>query len=135
MKIKYEFVNEVVEIEVSKEWGDVVKQMNNDDYNNEKMETRRHLSLDACNDKDSWLVDPVSDIEDSPANTTFGFRNERLEHALSKLTDTQRNAVLGVYRDGYSARAYAAKVGVHESAVSRCLDRALKKIKKRFDEM
>ena len=38
MKIKYEFANEVIEIEVSDEWGMIVLEMDRLNYNNDKKE-------------------------------------------------------------------------------------------------
>ena len=67
MKIKYEFANEVIEIEVSDEWGMVILEMDRLDYNNDKKETRRHLSLDTGFDQGSWLMSDEHDPEQGRA--------------------------------------------------------------------
>ena len=48
MKIKYQFATETVEIEVSDDWGNLVIDLDRQEYNNDHKETRRHLSLDAA---------------------------------------------------------------------------------------
>lgn len=49
MKIKYEFANETVEIEVDEEWGNLLIDLDRQEYNNDHAETRRHCSLNALN--------------------------------------------------------------------------------------
>ena len=48
MKIEYKFVTGAVEVEVSNEWGTLLVDMDRQEYNNDHKETRRHISLDAC---------------------------------------------------------------------------------------
>ena len=56
MKIKYEFANEVIEIEVSDEWGMVILEMDRLDYNNDKKETRRHLARSQHFEECRWSL-------------------------------------------------------------------------------
>ena len=42
MKIKYAFADETVEIEVSEEWGNILIDLDRQEYNNDHAETRRH---------------------------------------------------------------------------------------------
>lgn len=56
MKIKYEFANETVEIEVDELWGNVLVDLDRQDYNIDHKETRRHCSLEAL-DLDTSLED------------------------------------------------------------------------------
>ena len=46
MKVKYQFVNETVEIEVDKDWSAVITELDRKECNNNKTETRRHCSFD-----------------------------------------------------------------------------------------
>lgn len=46
MKIKYEFANEAVEIEVEEKWATIVLDLDREEYNDNHRETRRHCSLD-----------------------------------------------------------------------------------------
>ena len=48
MKIKYEFVDGDVELEVSDEWASVLAELDRLERNNDKKEKRRHYSLEAC---------------------------------------------------------------------------------------
>ena len=58
MKIKYEFANETVEVEVSEEWGSIVVDLDRQEYNANHRETRRHCSLEAYN-LDDALIPPM----------------------------------------------------------------------------
>ena len=42
MKIKYEFANEAVEIEVEEKWATIVLDLDREEYNGNHRETRRH---------------------------------------------------------------------------------------------
>ena len=53
MKIKYQFATETVEIEVTENWGNVIVDLDRQEYNNNHTETRRHCSLEALNLDDS----------------------------------------------------------------------------------
>ena len=56
MKIKYEFVaEETVEIEVSEEMYEELKELDRREYNNNHRETRRHSSLDTGLEHSEWL--------------------------------------------------------------------------------
>ena len=48
MKIQYKFANESVEIEVSDEWGEILIDLDRQEYNNDHKETRRHYHLEGC---------------------------------------------------------------------------------------
>ena len=62
MKIKYQFVNESVEIEVDEEWANVVIELDRLEHNSNQTETRRHCSLEALNLDDAYLPSDV-DVE------------------------------------------------------------------------
>lgn len=46
MKIKYEFATETTEIEVNEEWATILIDLDKQEFNNNRRETRRHNSLD-----------------------------------------------------------------------------------------
>ena len=48
MKIQYKFANESVEIEVSDEWGEILIDLDRQEYNSDHKETRRHYHLEGC---------------------------------------------------------------------------------------
>ena len=47
MKIQYKFATETVTIEVDDRWGELLVDLNRQEYNNDHKETRRHSSMDA----------------------------------------------------------------------------------------
>lgn len=63
MKIKYQFADETVEIEVSEEWGNVLIEFDRRERNNNRRETRRHESCSGDNNKMNTLEDRKTDIE------------------------------------------------------------------------
>lgn len=63
MKIKYEFANEAVEIEVEEKWATIVLDLDREEYNDNHRETRRHCSLDALNLDDTLLPSDVDVFE------------------------------------------------------------------------
>ena len=103
MKIKYEFANEVIEIEVSDEWGMIVLEMDRLNYNNDKKETRRHLSLDTGYDLGSWLMSDEYD----PCRI-----------------------VQAVCFEGMSITEFAKRKGISQPAASQRLKTAKKRLKK-----
>ena len=56
MKIKYQFINESIEIEVSDEWGELLIEFDRQDHNNDRRETRRHTTLDNGYGDGEWLA-------------------------------------------------------------------------------
>ena len=93
MKIKYQFATETVEIEVSDDWGNLVIDLDRQEYNNDHKETRRHVSLDAAE-----FEGEVFAVED-PSMESFA-DNYDLQQAIAKLTDNQRRIIIGHYFEG-----------------------------------
>ena len=48
MKIKYEFADGDVEVDVPNEWASILVELDRLERNNDKKERRRHYSLDSC---------------------------------------------------------------------------------------
>ena len=55
MKRTYHFVNESKEVEIEEKWGQVLKELDRLEYNNNHRETRRHSSLDDPDGKGSHI--------------------------------------------------------------------------------
>ena len=125
MKIKYQFATETVEIEVSDDWGNLVIDLDRQEYNNDHKETRRHVSLDAAE-----FEGEIFAVED-PSLESFA-DNYDLQQAIAKLTDNQRRIIVGHYFEGVSYVALAAELGISEAAVRQAANRALKQIQKNF---
>lgn len=81
MKIKYEFTNETVEIEVDEEWGNILVDLNRQEYNINYKETRRHYSLDACQFEGADFAVENEELDALFAEPTAA---ERLHTAISK---------------------------------------------------
>lgn len=129
MKIKYEFVNETVEVEVDEKWGKVLMELDRIEYNNDKKETRRHLMLNLSKDATAWVIennDPEEEIIEM-MNYVNDFRL-----ILSVLNDSQRKLIGALFVKGLSQEEYAEIAGVERTAVTHQLRRIRKKLKKFF---
>ena len=125
MKIKYQFATETVEIEVSDDWGNLVIDLDRQEYNNDHKETRRHVSLDAAE-----FEGEVFAVED-PSLESFA-DNYDLQQAIAKLTDNQRRIIVGHFFEDISYVDLAKELGVTEAGVRQAANRALKQIQKNF---
>ena len=135
MKIRYEFVNgDIVEIEVDQKIGTVVLELEKEEKRNNHTETRRHSRLDCSDDKSSWQIDPQQGEEEETlvrcGGKTFCHNDKRLENALDKLTNKQRELALEHIVKGVSVEEYAKEHGLTERAVWALKKRVIEKIKK-----
>ena len=127
MKIEYKFVTGAVEVEVSNEWGTLLVDMDRQEYNNDHKETRRQISLDACQYEGATF-----------ATEDFGFdavldRDEAkklVAAALPRLTEAQCHLIHALYFEGVPPKVYAKQQGISDAAVSKMKTAALKKMKK-----
>lgn len=126
MKIKYEFATETVEIDVEEQWANIVLDLDRQDFNVDRKETRRHCSLEAYNLDDSLLP---SD-EDLVGDVIRNQENERLYWAIGMLTPEQQDLVKAIFFEGVSVSDYAASHGVSQPAISQKKETAIKKLKK-----
>jgi RNA polymerase sigma-70 factor (ECF subfamily) len=122
LKIKYEFCNETVEIEVDDEWGAVVLDLNRQEHNINQTETRRHCSLEAYN-LDETLLPSEEDVSLKAIN------KNSLEIALPVLTPRQRYLIQKVFFEGFGYTELALLEGKNESAIRHAVNRALKVMK------
>lgn len=126
MRIKYAFANETVEIEVSEDWGNILIDLDREEYNVDHKETRRHCSLDALNLDDAYLPSDV----DVLAEVIRGTDAEKLRHAISQLEPYQQELIKSFYFDDVPISTYAQSHGITQSAASHQKTTALKKLKK-----
>ena len=97
MEIKYEFVTgEVLEIEVEDALGEVLLEFDRRERNNDRRETRRHMSLDGMDFEGEWFVSS----EDTEGAALCQEDMGRLARALEMLSPEQRELVLTVYFKG-----------------------------------
>lgn len=126
MKIKYEFVDGDVELEVSDEWASVLAELDRLERNNDKKEKRRHYSLEACTYEGAEYA-----VEDKGISALFGGLGdaERLNEALTYLSSKQQALIRAIYFEGVTVNEYAKKEGVDHSAISHRLRTIYKKLK------
>ena len=125
---RYHFSNgETISIEIPDDWGEILIDMDRQEYNNNHKETRRHYSLEGkvYEGKDYAVEDPG--LEALFAGPTD---EERLRAAIQKLDPDQQAMIRAIYFEGVSVNDYAARMGVTQSAISHRLQTVKKKLKK-----
>ena len=127
MKIQYKFATETISIDVPDDWGEILIDLDRQEYNNEHKETRRHYSLEGkvYEGMDYAVEDPG--LEALFADPTD---EERLRTAIQKLDPDQQAMIRAIYFEGVSVNDYAARMGVTQSAISHRLQTVKKKMKK-----
>ena len=126
MKIRYQFATETVEVEVSEELGNIIVDLNRQEYNNHHKETRRHCSLDAFN-LDDALFPSEEDIE---AEVVAKDQYNRLYAAIALLEPQQKELVRQVFFEDRKIVDIAAEEGVSEAAIRNRLKRITQHLKK-----
>ena len=128
MKIKYEYVNETVEIEVDEKWAAVLEELDRQEFNNNQTETRRHVSH-SYGDDGEWMiedVDPEETIIEMISTT------EKTKRLFKVLNEKQRRLIRDLYVIGLTQAECAEKYGVKQAAIAQQLATIKKKIKKFF---
>lgn len=128
MKIKYEFANETIEIEVEEEWADIVIELDRQEYNVNHKETRRHCSLEAYNLDDALLP---SD-EDVERDVIADEDKKRLYKAIAALTPDQQELVRRIYFNNERLADIAREQGVSRAALTNRMNRIVSSLKKFF---
>ena len=125
---RYHFSNgETISIDVSDDWGEILIDLDRQEYNNDHKETRRHYSLEG---KVYEGMDYA--VEDSGLEALFAgpTDEECLRTAIQQLTPAQQEMVQAIYFENVSVNDYAARMGVTQSAISHRLQTVKKKLKK-----
>lgn len=125
---RYHFSNgETISIDVSDDWGEILIDLDRQEYNNDHKETRRHYSLEGkvYEGMDYAVEDPG--LEALFAGPTD---EECLRTAIQQLTPDQQEMVQAIYFENVSVNDYAARMGVTQSAISHRLQTVKKKLKK-----
>lgn len=127
MLIKYAFLDgTTTEVEVSEKIGTVVLDLDRQEYNANHRETRRHCSLEAF-DLDGNLLPSKDDVE---MDFIKSEENGRLYAAISQLNPRQQKLINSLYFEGRKVTDLAKEEGVHWTAITHAVERALKKLKK-----
>ena len=126
MRIRYQFATETVEVEVSEELGNIIVDLDRQEYNNHHNETRRHCSLDAFN-LDDALFPSEEDIE---AEVVAKDQYNRLYAAIALLEPQQKELVRQVFFEDRKIVDIAAEEGVSEAAIRNRLKKITQRLKK-----
>ena len=89
------------------------------------------LSLDGFTDSEGnpldFIVDETVNIAETAVNAVMV---DRLNAALSFLSDSERELIQALFFDGLSERAYAGKKGVSQTTIGRRKNKILARLKK-----
>ena len=133
MKIHYEFLADkdgkrnYTDIEVSEELAIVIFDLEKDEFNNNRAETRRHESYSDMNDKSDKLTDKNADIE----AVVFGnIESEKLHTAIKHLLPQQKELVYKIFFKDMKIADIARNEGVSHEAVRKRLKKIYKILEK-----
>ena len=128
MKIKYQFANETVTIEVEDQWATVLVDLDREEYNDNHRETRRHCSLDALN-QDDTLIPSDTNVE---ADILTKCDYEQLYKAISALQPQQRELVVRVHFGGEKLADIARAEGVSKAALTDRMKKIYRSLEKKL---
>ena len=126
-KYRYGFVDGTEEIEISEEWAAVLREMDREELNGNRRETRRHTSLEIL-DYEGEVFAAAGDAETA---LLLKESEEEVETALSNLTEIQRRRVK-MRMEGRSYREIAMLENISVMSCQESVMAAAKKIKKIF---
>ena len=128
MKIQYSYCDgQSISIEVEDGLGEIIIQLEKDEYNGNRRETRRHESYSDDNDKRDTLVDPEADVESDVVRFA---ENNRLYQAVQALQPKQQELVRQIYFENRKVVDIARQQGVTEGAVRDRLRKIHERLKK-----
>ena len=127
MKIRYEFATETVEIEVDDEIGTIITELDRQDYNTNRKETRRHCFLDALDYEGECFA-----FNDEALAALFEDESpeDKLPGAIAKLQPQQRELLYKVLNKKEKLVDIAKSEGVSKAAISRRMDKIYSSLKK-----
>lgn len=145
MKITYTSVTgQIQEIEVTDDWGAIVLDLDRQEKNLNRKETRRHTALDSYD-----YIDADADSNPRLSRDAFEYRNrictdsaeivadlegkytqQHIREAVTKLKHAQRDLITAIYFNGMSVNDYAKREGVDHSAISHRLQTSYRHLKK-----
>ena len=128
MKIEYRFVTgEKAAIEINGDFEEIILELDKEEYNWNRKETRRHKSL-SLSDKSIENMSLSSDICD---DVFKNFDKEKLHNAISRLKPNEQELLHKVYLDldKINITKYANSLGVKPTVLWKRLERIRKKLK------
>lgn len=129
MVIRYEFAEgATVEIEVDDSIGEVIIEIEKQEYNKNRAETRRHNSIEKMEEEEfAQFVDQKQNVE---TDVETSIRNDNLYAAISQLTSEQQELVQKVYFEDQTLTQIAKQDGVSVAAISNRLKKIQNRLKK-----
>ena len=128
VKITYRFADgHAEELEVDQEVADTLKELDRQEYNNTRKETRRHTSLSAVEYEDERFAARNADVLEK---ILYRIDAEALRHALAMLTPVQQDLVRRVFFLGERPSDIAKAEGVDKSAIRHRLERIYRQLEK-----
>lgn len=125
--IKYPINGKYIDVEVTQEFARAYEQLKEEEKNNARRETRRHLSLEALTEEGFQVEDPKADIEDQLYKK---LENNALFSAIKSLDPNQKWLIEQVFFLNRTQKDIAKELGVCKQAVNNQILRILKKLKK-----
>lgn len=127
-KIIYQFADGTQnEVEVSDEFYAQYQEIEKEEKNKNRAETRRHISLSQMQENGFEPALQESSLEDDLLKEEM--KKELLE-AISTLTPEQQDLVYKVFYENKSTSQVAKEMGALDSSISHKLERIYKKLKK-----
>ncbi len=128
-KYRYGFVDGTEEIEISEEWFDLLREMDREELNSNRRETRRHTSLESLDYEGEEFA-----AEGDAETALLEKESEReAEAMLSSLTEVQRRRVK-LRMEGRTYREIAMLENVDARAIEKSVRGAGKKISVFFEK-
>lgn len=127
MKIRYQFINESIEIEVSDDWGNILIDLDRQEYNVNQKETRRHVSLNGMDYEGDIFADEIN-FEELILKEEM---SEVLRAAIRKLKPQQQELIYALYLSErpMSQAEYGKQIGIAETSVQQNARRAKARLK------
>jgi hypothetical protein len=125
MKYDYHFNNETISIDIPDSDYYVLVEMDRLEYNVNRKETRRHISLEACDRNDNQLPSNT-DLEETCIQR---MEIDALRRGMDSLLPEQRELIRKVFFENQTIISLARVQGVNESAIRDRLSRVYKKLK------
>ena len=133
MIIKYDFLSKVdgekPEVEVDESLGKLIEQMEADEHNLERAETRRHIYISELEEKGRYIADDYDPLDD----VLEAELHHRLMAAIKQLQPQQQELLRRVYIDCETQEEISRAEGVSQQAISSRL-RTIYNILKKFLE-
>lgn len=127
MKIRYEFSDKAVEIEVDDKWGNILIDLDRKEYNVNHKETRRHTSLDGLDFEGKLFADDI----DIPHLLEQKETAQMVRAAVEQLKPKQRDLIYALYLSdkAVSQAEYGRQLGIAETSVQQNARRAKQALK------